>query len=269
MFLCPHIYVKSNSPVGIYLCSILLLCTFLLGLSLLIIVLWLLIWDRDRGFFVLYICIWYKQRQLLWFTNAVPLPFLKLFSIYFNNGTFFTRKALIVFFFVGGLFFRESYQRQEWQSQRLRTVKIIEMHLKYQVIGKNFADAICHGDERQLTICVQILAWLLQRAVFNVAELYSGCVYVHVCAFYQFSNFSPFFSSLLGSMIERILVSCNNQQDLHEWVDHLQKQTKVTSVSNPPIKPHSVPSHTVRTPYFSCLQTPRVSFWLSCQQVVK
>ena len=49
-------------------------------------------------------------------------------------------------------------------------------------------------------------------------------------------------------MIERILVSCNNQQDLHEWVDHLQKQTKVTSVGNPTIKPHSVPSHTVRTP---------------------
>ncbi|XP_035308090.1 rho guanine nucleotide exchange factor 7 isoform X4 [Cricetulus griseus] len=48
-----------------------------------------------------------------------------------------------------------------------------------------------------------------------------------------------------GSMIERILVSCNNQQDLHEWVDHLQKQTKVTSVTNPTIKPHSVPSHTL------------------------
>ncbi|XP_049723608.1 rho guanine nucleotide exchange factor 7 isoform X1 [Elephas maximus indicus] len=48
-----------------------------------------------------------------------------------------------------------------------------------------------------------------------------------------------------GSMIERILVSCNNQQDLHEWVDHLQKQTKVTSVGNPTIKPHSVPSHTL------------------------
>uniref|UniRef100_A0A8C0C174 Rho guanine nucleotide exchange factor 7 n=1 Tax=Buteo japonicus TaxID=224669 RepID=A0A8C0C174_9AVES len=32
-----------------------------------------------------------------------------------------------------------------------------------------------------------------------------------------------------GTMIERILVSCNNQQDLHEWVDHLQKQTKVTT----------------------------------------
>ncbi|GAB5566482.1 rho guanine nucleotide exchange factor 7 isoform X5 [Prionailurus iriomotensis] len=47
------------------------------------------------------------------------------------------------------------------------------------------------------------------------------------------------------SMIERILVSCNNQQDLHEWVDHLQKQTKVTSVGNPTIKPHSVPSHTL------------------------
>uniref|UniRef100_A0A803Y0U4 Rho guanine nucleotide exchange factor 7 n=1 Tax=Meleagris gallopavo TaxID=9103 RepID=A0A803Y0U4_MELGA len=48
-----------------------------------------------------------------------------------------------------------------------------------------------------------------------------------------------------GTMIERILVSCNNQQDLHEWVDHLQKQTKVTTVGNPAIKPHSVPSHTL------------------------
>lgn len=51
-----------------------------------------------------------------------------------------------------------------------------------------------------------------------------------------------------GSMIEWILVSCNNQQDLHEWVDHLQKQTKVTSAGNPTVKPHSVPSHTVRAP---------------------
>ncbi|XP_030777854.1 rho guanine nucleotide exchange factor 7 isoform X1 [Rhinopithecus roxellana] len=48
-----------------------------------------------------------------------------------------------------------------------------------------------------------------------------------------------------GSMIERILVSCNNQQDLQEWVDHLQKQTKVTSLGNPTVKPHSVPSHTL------------------------
>ncbi|TKC53321.1 hypothetical protein EI555_017903, partial [Monodon monoceros] len=48
-----------------------------------------------------------------------------------------------------------------------------------------------------------------------------------------------------GNMIERILVSCSNQQDLHEWVDHLQKQTKVTSAGNPTIKPHSVPSHTL------------------------
>ncbi|XP_074766285.1 rho guanine nucleotide exchange factor 7 isoform X3 [Athene noctua] len=48
-----------------------------------------------------------------------------------------------------------------------------------------------------------------------------------------------------GNMIERILVSCNNQQDLHEWVDHLQKQTKVTTAGNPTIKPHSVPSHTL------------------------
>ncbi|KAK2502974.1 hypothetical protein MC885_013441 [Smutsia gigantea] len=63
-----------------------------------------------------------------------------------------------------------------------------------------------------------------------------------------------------GSMIERILVSCSNQQDLHEWVDHLQKQTKVTSVGNPTMKPHSVPSHTVRAS-LSCLHC-RLSLWL-------
>ncbi|XP_073470612.1 rho guanine nucleotide exchange factor 7 isoform X4 [Aquarana catesbeiana] len=48
-----------------------------------------------------------------------------------------------------------------------------------------------------------------------------------------------------GNMIERIIVSCNNQQDLQEWVDHLHKQTKFTSMTNPTIKPHSVPCHTL------------------------
>ncbi|XP_056411747.1 rho guanine nucleotide exchange factor 7 isoform X3 [Hyla sarda] len=48
-----------------------------------------------------------------------------------------------------------------------------------------------------------------------------------------------------GNMIERITVSCNNQQDLQEWVDHLHKQTKYTSMTTPTIKPHSVPCHTL------------------------
>uniref|UniRef100_A0A8C2IBN0 Rho guanine nucleotide exchange factor (GEF) 7b n=1 Tax=Cyprinus carpio TaxID=7962 RepID=A0A8C2IBN0_CYPCA len=47
-----------------------------------------------------------------------------------------------------------------------------------------------------------------------------------------------------GYMIERIQVICNNQQDLHDWVDHLQRQTKRTSTSN--LKPQNVPCHTVR-----------------------
>ncbi|KAG8517004.1 Rho guanine nucleotide exchange factor 7, partial [Galemys pyrenaicus] len=50
---------------------------------------------------------------------------------------------------------------------------------------------------------------------------------------------------IAGSMIERILVSCSSQQDLHEWVDHLQRQTKATVAGNPSAKPHSVPSHTL------------------------
>uniref|UniRef100_A0A8C2IH07 Rho guanine nucleotide exchange factor (GEF) 7b n=1 Tax=Cyprinus carpio TaxID=7962 RepID=A0A8C2IH07_CYPCA len=44
-----------------------------------------------------------------------------------------------------------------------------------------------------------------------------------------------------GYMIERIQVICNNQQDLHDWVDHLQRQTKRTSTSN--LKPQNLPSH--------------------------
>ena len=52
-------------------------------------------------------------------------------------------------------------------------------------------------------------------------------------------------------MIERILVSCNNQQDLHELVDHLQKQTKVTLAGNPTIKPHSVLSHTLASHFIT------------------
>lgn len=65
----------------------------------------------------------------------------------------------------------------------------------------------------------------------------------------------------LGNMIERILVSCNNQQDLHEWVDHLQKQTKVTTVGNPTIKPHSVPSHTVRKSFWTEVNEQNYIFW--------
>ncbi|OCT95376.1 rho guanine nucleotide exchange factor 7 isoform X4 [Xenopus laevis] len=48
-----------------------------------------------------------------------------------------------------------------------------------------------------------------------------------------------------GTMIERIIVSCNNQQDLQEWVDHLHKQTRFSSLTTPTIKPHSVPCHTL------------------------
>uniref|UniRef100_A0A8C4X694 Rho guanine nucleotide exchange factor (GEF) 7a n=1 Tax=Erpetoichthys calabaricus TaxID=27687 RepID=A0A8C4X694_ERPCA len=48
-----------------------------------------------------------------------------------------------------------------------------------------------------------------------------------------------------GNMIERIIVSCNNQQDLQDWVDHLQKQTRVSTIGAPPMKPQSVPCHTL------------------------
>ncbi|KAJ8783294.1 hypothetical protein J1605_009377 [Eschrichtius robustus] len=72
-----------------------------------------------------------------------------------------------------------------------------------------------------------------------------------------------------GSMIERILVSCSDQQDLHEWVDRLQKQTKVTSAGNPAVKPHPVPSHTVRAPAPLPPPDAGLSLGFGCQQVIK
>ncbi|XP_030635453.1 rho guanine nucleotide exchange factor 7b isoform X4 [Chanos chanos] len=48
-----------------------------------------------------------------------------------------------------------------------------------------------------------------------------------------------------GSMIDRIQVVCNNQQDLQDWVEHLHRQTKHTSLNTPNVKPQSVPCHTL------------------------
>ncbi|KAG9348663.1 hypothetical protein JZ751_028980 [Albula glossodonta] len=48
-----------------------------------------------------------------------------------------------------------------------------------------------------------------------------------------------------GTMIDRIQVICNNQQDLQDWVDHLLRQTKQTTLAAPSMKPQSVPCHTL------------------------
>ncbi|KAG9339490.1 hypothetical protein JZ751_023630 [Albula glossodonta] len=48
-----------------------------------------------------------------------------------------------------------------------------------------------------------------------------------------------------GTMVERMQVACNNQQDLQDWVDQLHRQTKRTSLAAPASKPQSVPCHTL------------------------
>ncbi|KAI1899814.1 hypothetical protein AGOR_G00065620 [Albula goreensis] len=48
-----------------------------------------------------------------------------------------------------------------------------------------------------------------------------------------------------GTMVERMQVVCNNQQDLQDWVDQLHRQTKRTSLAAPASKPQSVPCHTL------------------------
>ncbi|KAG5283106.1 hypothetical protein AALO_G00038380 [Alosa alosa] len=50
---------------------------------------------------------------------------------------------------------------------------------------------------------------------------------------------------LSGSMFERIRVMCFTQQDQQDWLDHLTRQTKHTSMTAPSLKPLTVPCHTL------------------------
>ncbi|XP_016316429.1 rho guanine nucleotide exchange factor 7-like isoform X2 [Sinocyclocheilus anshuiensis] len=50
---------------------------------------------------------------------------------------------------------------------------------------------------------------------------------------------------LLGSMFERLQVICYNKQDLQDWLEHLNRQTKHPTMVAPSMKPLTVPCHTL------------------------
>uniref|UniRef100_A0AAX7TFF9 Rho guanine nucleotide exchange factor (GEF) 7a n=1 Tax=Astatotilapia calliptera TaxID=8154 RepID=A0AAX7TFF9_ASTCA len=50
---------------------------------------------------------------------------------------------------------------------------------------------------------------------------------------------------LNGTMFDRLLVICTNQQDLQDWVEHLTRQIKHTAATAPSHKPLTVPCHTL------------------------
>ncbi|XP_043105667.1 rho guanine nucleotide exchange factor 7a isoform X1 [Puntigrus tetrazona] len=50
---------------------------------------------------------------------------------------------------------------------------------------------------------------------------------------------------LSGSMFERLQVICYNKQDLQDWLEHLNRQTKHTTMAAPSMKPLTVPCHTL------------------------
>ncbi|XP_077073205.1 rho guanine nucleotide exchange factor 7a isoform X1 [Siphateles boraxobius] len=50
---------------------------------------------------------------------------------------------------------------------------------------------------------------------------------------------------LSGSMFERLQVICYNKQDLQDWLEHLNRQTKHTTMTAPSMKPLTVPCHTL------------------------
>uniref|UniRef100_A0A671PIM8 Rho guanine nucleotide exchange factor 7-like n=1 Tax=Sinocyclocheilus anshuiensis TaxID=1608454 RepID=A0A671PIM8_9TELE len=50
---------------------------------------------------------------------------------------------------------------------------------------------------------------------------------------------------LSGSMFERLQVICFNKQDLQDWLEHLNRQTKHTTMAAPSMKPLTVPCHTL------------------------
>ncbi|XP_007255633.1 rho guanine nucleotide exchange factor 7a isoform X1 [Astyanax mexicanus] len=50
---------------------------------------------------------------------------------------------------------------------------------------------------------------------------------------------------LSGSMFERLKVVCFNKQDQQDWLEHLNRQTKHTTMTAPSMKPLTVPCHTL------------------------
>ncbi|XP_067266020.1 rho guanine nucleotide exchange factor 7a isoform X1 [Chanodichthys erythropterus] len=50
---------------------------------------------------------------------------------------------------------------------------------------------------------------------------------------------------LSGSMFERLQVICYNKQDLQDWLEYLNRQTKHTTMAGPSMKPLAVPCHTL------------------------
>uniref|UniRef100_A0AAR2JFH5 Rho guanine nucleotide exchange factor (GEF) 7a n=1 Tax=Pygocentrus nattereri TaxID=42514 RepID=A0AAR2JFH5_PYGNA len=50
---------------------------------------------------------------------------------------------------------------------------------------------------------------------------------------------------LSGSMFERLQVVCFNKQDQQDWLEHLNRQTKHTTMTAPSMKPLTVPCHTL------------------------
>uniref|UniRef100_A0A8C1TEX7 Rho guanine nucleotide exchange factor (GEF) 7a n=1 Tax=Cyprinus carpio TaxID=7962 RepID=A0A8C1TEX7_CYPCA len=49
----------------------------------------------------------------------------------------------------------------------------------------------------------------------------------------------------IGSMFERLQVICYNKQDLQDWLEHLNRQTKHNTMAAPSMKPLTVPCHTL------------------------
>uniref|UniRef100_A0A674KFJ0 Rac/Cdc42 guanine nucleotide exchange factor 6 n=1 Tax=Terrapene triunguis TaxID=2587831 RepID=A0A674KFJ0_9SAUR len=77
---------------------------------------------------------------------------------------------------------------------------------------------------------------------------------------------------ITGNMIERITVSCNSSQDLHQWLDHLQRLTKGTCSTISKTQSW-ITSHSVFSQTFSCtgqlrgpLEPPKIlkPWTLSC-----
>ncbi|XP_026127524.1 rho guanine nucleotide exchange factor 7-like isoform X1 [Carassius auratus] len=50
---------------------------------------------------------------------------------------------------------------------------------------------------------------------------------------------------LSGSRFERLQVICYNKQDLQDWLEHLNRQTKHNTMAAPSMKPLNVPCHTL------------------------
>uniref|UniRef100_A0AAY4BX87 Rho guanine nucleotide exchange factor 7 n=1 Tax=Denticeps clupeoides TaxID=299321 RepID=A0AAY4BX87_9TELE len=149
---------------------------------------------------------------------------------------------------------QEVRKRKELELQILtETIRLWEgedIHTLGSVLYMSQAMVQSHSAEERLERYLLLFPHVL--LILSASPRMSGFIYqgklpltgMTVTKQEDCENFKNAFE-LSGTMFEKIQVVCFNQQDLQDWLEHLTRQTKHTTMTAPSLKPLTVPCHTL------------------------